>query len=135
MPTETDWSNIEQQDLLMLVKNFAGQKITVEMVQRTTEWGYNRSFNMLDMAVIEGLATLVPGQGPMEVVFNKDKGGFVHNEELPLFSVKEDPPQLGQVVLAYLPTRRIGNGFEIIEWQEDDKWVYESWYPLVRPAT
>jgi hypothetical protein len=132
MKHENRLRKIERQDLVMVAKTFAGQKTTIDRVQKYGGWGYNRSAYLLKIAVELGFAYQLERTDAVE--FKRGSDIYPHQEELPLLSVKEDPPQLGQVVLAFRPTRKIDNGYEIVEWQEDDEDVYASWYPLVRPT-
>jgi hypothetical protein len=70
MTTERQWQEIEKQNLLMLAKNFAGQKTSVADIQRYTRWGYNRSWRMAEMALGRGVATRVTGIGGMVVTWS-----------------------------------------------------------------
>lgn len=78
---------IEKQDLVLVAKAFAGQKTSVDMVRKFGTWGYNRSVNLLEMAVELGVADRLEGAGG--VVFKND-----------------DSPQLGKVMLACRPAMK-----------------------------
>ena len=70
MTTERQWQDIEQQDLLMLARNFAGQKTSVAEIRRFAGWGYNRAQIMAEMALECGVATRVTGTGGIVVTWS-----------------------------------------------------------------
>ncbi len=59
MPTVNQWQEIERQDLIKLAKDLTGQETSVSDIQKHTQWGYNRSYRMAEMAIECEIAMLV----------------------------------------------------------------------------